>query len=122
MYPQKNKIQRLITLYFFSVVIFYALGKYYNYIYALSDDFLYKIQTAFIVTIPRYIIFFGTPYIVYKSLVCPSCKRHSFWFAQKVVFYYGFNMSKQHKKKLPPQCPKCGRAYGDYHPEATRME
>ncbi len=117
MYPKKKEIQRLITYKFTFVTVFVFSKIVLDFIGNSRPDYWFDA----VVTVLRFWILVAMFVInviwTKKSIECPNCKGHSYWFAEKVVWYYAFHKRRIAKKTPPPECPHCGRRYGDYTPK-----
>ena len=117
MYPNKDKIHKAGTLMILGFVVFIAAVFSRSFFYTPKGDLGFYRLVYFIgigVVLLYWLILgiWGT-----KTIVCPNCKGRSFSFFINVTRYYLLLNDNRKDNIPPPECPHCGRKYGDYTPK-----
>ncbi|MBE6988453.1 MAG: hypothetical protein E7432_06755 [Ruminococcaceae bacterium] len=104
MYPQKERIQMVITIQIIGAVLWF-----------LISIFLIEVKKMVLSSILLAIAIIALiAWLEWKLIVCPNCKRHSLFFANRIVDYYFRYEYNQNRRQKPPECPHCGKTYGEY--------
>ena len=105
MYPQKEKIQMMLTIQIVSIVAWFFIAI-----------FLIEVRNMVLlaILIAAAMIAFNA-WLQWKFIVCPNCGSNSLFFAKHVVEYYSRYEYNQNRRQKPPECPHCGKTYGEYN-------